>query len=442
LASKTPCPITPADKEWIEDNFEWLIKVFGYPGSFTKQVLPDKAYFPETFNNKALRVESVVVDVSKLLNLDRAKISFEIEKDIRDSHDTPYEFIDMPFEAELATHEQDGNTHYRLFIANSLLDNPDRLVFNIILNLVTMRLLESKVAFETEEDETHLFIYLASIYFGFGVIIAQNLVSSGMLQLGTWEKKWNYSSMIPPKVVAYAMALFESLMNRPLPDWKPYLPADFTKDFNTAVVFIKETPSGLFDNSEKSAADLMQEANTQYSNNDFEGAITTLQKASFLTTDVLLKADISNYIGYNYLRLQQFEKSIPHFQKAIELDSGYGYANDNLGFAFIMLGDLLSGKHYLDIAMQTENNIEAYSYRNLALYHQKRGDGRLAEDYFQKAITASAEVDLLEYFYAIFLLEHGKKEEGMACLQAAVDKQEPEAILLMNKLTQNDNTQL
>lgn len=442
MASQTPCPVTPEDKEWVEYNFDWLIKTFGYPGSHTTQVLPDKTFFPETFSHKKINIESVINDVSRLLNIDRKKISFEIETDIRDQTGTPYEFSGMPFEAELETlQEEDGAiSGYHLYIANDLLNHPDRLVFNIVLNLVMAALYENHVAFETDADTDH-FIYIAAVYFGFGVIVAQNLISFGVRESGGWETKWNYSAKVPSRVIAYAMALFESLMARAMPDWKPYLPPGFAKDFNAAVAFIKENPSTLFSTGEKNAADLMYDVDRQYAKNDFEAAITTLQKASFLTQDVNLLANISNYIGYIYLRLQQYEKSIPHLQKAIELAPTYGYANDNLGLAFIMLGDLLTGKHYLDIALQAGNNNDAYSYRNLALYHQKRGDVKQAEHYFQKAIISGTEVDLLEYFYGIFLMETGKKEEGMDCLQAAVDKKEPEAILLMNNLTKNNNTQ-
>jgi tetratricopeptide (TPR) repeat protein len=136
--------------------------------------------------------------------------------------------------------------------------------------------------------------------------------------------------------------------------------------------------------------------------------------------------------------MQEYQKSILQFQKALEIRPGYGYANDNLGFAFIMSGDLDSGKFYLNTALKTENNDAGYSYRNFALYHQKRQEYEQAEEYFQKAFNnILIPIDFLEYFYAQFLFEVGKKEDGMSFLKIAIEKGEPEAIKLMNSLNQS-----
>ena len=153
--------------------------------------------------------------------------------------------------------------------------------------------------------------------------------------------------------------------------------------------------------------------------------------------------DIYNFIGYAYLRIQEYEKSIPSFQKALEINPGYGYANDNLGLAFIMSGNLESGKFYLNTASKTDNNEDAYSYRNFALYHQKRKEYEQAEAYFQKAFSSiKTSVDLLEYFYAQFLFEIGEKENGIKYLKMAVDKGEPEAIKLMNTISNTKSNRL
>jgi tetratricopeptide (TPR) repeat protein len=66
--------------------------------------------------------------------------------------------------------------------------------------------------------------------------------------------------------------------------------------------------------------------------NETDDAIACYQKALFLSSDKFLQADANNGIGYAYLRRREYNKSIPFFQKAFELNSSYGYAYDNLGF--------------------------------------------------------------------------------------------------------------
>ena len=116
-------------------------------------------------------------------------------------------------------------------------------------------------------------------------------------------------------------------------------------------------------------------------------------------------------MGYNLLRVGEYEKSIPNFQNALQIESNYGYAYDNLGYALIQLGRLEEAKQQLDHARSTENNELAYSARNLALYYQA-----------------------LEFHYAKFLICKGETHMGIEYLEKAVEIGEPEAIALKNEL--------
>lgn len=207
------------------------------------------------------------------------------------------------------------------------------------------------------------------------------------------------------------------------------------KEYDKAVDYIKQTDNPLFNKQELTARSLYKSGSNCYDQNDFKKAISEFQKALFATNDIYFKMDIYNFIGYAYLRTKEYEKSIPNFQKALEINPGYGYANDNLGFAFIMSDDLETGKFYLNAALSTPNNDAGYSFRNFALYHQKRKEFKQAEEYFQKAFNNIViPIDLLEYFYAQFLFEIGEKEKGMEYLKTAVDRGAPEAIQLMNAI--------
>ncbi|MES1214997.1 MAG: hypothetical protein ABUT20_05740, partial [Bacteroidota bacterium] len=94
-----------------------------------------------------------------------------------------------------------------------------------------------------------------------------------------------------------------------------------------------------------------------------------------------------------------------------------------------------TGKHYLSIALQTAKNNAAYSYRNMAVYHQKRGEAEKARVFFLKAFeNITIPVDWLEYLYARFLFEQGETGEALVYLNIAVERGEPLAIKWMNDM--------
>jgi tetratricopeptide (TPR) repeat protein len=421
--------ITEEDRLWVNGNFKWLIQVFGYPNKEQGQFLVNETYFPKTFSKPSIEINPVIQDLCDLLCLDNTMITIDIQEDIRDWQNMPYAIEGRPFECD--TDLKTGN--YRIYIAKSLLKRPNRLIFNLVYEFIRIRLTESEIEYDSGGDDTPLFIYLAAIYYGFGVILAQRLHDTGRDADGMWEIKWNYMSEMPLPVMAFSLATYASLTGEDEPAWKKYLSSDFRKLFEDAIQDIRKNPEKLADDQEIKAMELFNQANEAYDQNHFEEAISTLQKILFLTNDDHLKSDVYNNIGYYYLRRGDYNKSIPEFRKALELGSEYGYANDNLGYALIMTGDLENGYEYLQRALKTKNNDAAYSFRNLALYHALKGEKELAETFFEKAFQEQCPVDLLEYHYAQFLYGHGKKEKAFEYLQQAVDKKEPEAIDLMVK---------
>jgi tetratricopeptide (TPR) repeat protein len=439
-SNKKDFQITDNDKEWVHESFDWLLKVYGYPARHYRTILFTEEYFPETLSHKQTAIEPLLADLSKLFAIDRQKISFEIQEDIRDTYGTPYELQGKPFECEMEVMQKEEGSSYKLFLIRSLFMHPKRLLFNCLYQYIKIRMSESGIG-DADNEDASLFIYLAGIYMGYGVLLAQTMADEGRHHDGFWETKWSHPWEVPLPVMAYAMALFYNLVEEKDPAWKKSLPAGMQDQYDNAAAFISRSSNPFFNKQELMANDLYYEGDVRYLENDFDGAIVSLQKAFFLTRQDNLKATLYNYIGYAWLRKEEYLKSIPNFQKALEINPGFGYANDNLGFAFIMSGDTDSGKYYLNIALQTKNNDNAYSYRNLALYHQKRGEIELAEDNFKKAFTEmTVPVDLLEYFYAKFLFEKGENEKGMSYLKIAVDKGEPEAIDFVRKNPSTNNT--
>jgi tetratricopeptide (TPR) repeat protein len=425
--------ITEPDRNWVEDNFKWLIKVFGYPNRHTEQILITDKFFPKTFSTSDLIVQNLIEDLCNLLGLDSRKITFELHEDLRDVYGMPFEMQGKPFETETEMTEN----NYKIHIAKSISKRPNRLVFSLIYEFIKIRLTENKLQYDTGDD-TSLFIFIAGIYFGFGIPLSQNLTDRGRIDDGFWETKWNYVSEMPNEVMAFGLATYSKLIEQDNPEWKNELPQEHRIQFEGAIAFLNDSPSTVFSKAELDANALFNQADKEYQNGDFDLAITTLQKILFLTEDELLKSDVYNNIGYYQLRNGEYEKSISNFQKALQIDPSYGFAYDNLGYVLIQTGQIEEGKLQLEKALKTDNNDNAYTYRNLALYFLARNEIEKAESNFQFAFESeSVPVDLLELHYANFLINHGETEKGIEYLKKAVEKGEPEAIKRMNEIKKN-----
>lgn len=425
--------ITEPDRLWVEENIRWLIKVFGYPYRESEQILLSENYFPKTFKGDKVLIENIIEDLCSLLQIQEGKITFEVVNDIRDSYGMPYEIEGKPFETELAI----GEGKYKIHVANSLQKHPKRLIYSLVYEFIRIKLTENKLQYDTGGD-TGLFIYLAGIYFGFGVLLSQNLKDTGRVDDGFWETKWNYISEMPNEIMAFALATYSKLIEQDSPKWKDNLPSDLKSQFGKAIKYLNDNPSELYDKQELESNELFKSAYDLYLKNEFEEAIANLQKVLFLTNDDVMKADVYNNLGYYNIRLKNYEKAVTYFKNSIKIIPDYGYANDNLGYALIQLGKLEDGREFLEKALKTENNDIAYTYRNFALYYQAKGELNKAEDYFKKSFESITDsVDLLEYHFADFLIKNGETEKGLTFLKKATEKGEPEAIERMNEIKKN-----
>lgn len=421
--------ITEADRMWVEENFSWLLKVYGYPTTLSEQILLNEKYFPNTFSSKNIITENIVKDLCHILGLDPKSIKIDIIKDISDSVETPYSF-DSPF-VEMETIETEEG--YKINISSLLLKTRSQLILNLIIEIIGIKLMNDNLKYDTGED-SRLFIYLAGIFFGFGVILSQSLIDVGIENDGMWERKWTYFSEMPKEIIAFGLALDSILIKEQQPNWLNELPKSIRKGYEGAMLLLNENPSSLFNEAELKSNEYFKKSIEEYENGDYDAANIILEKIIPLTNNAFMKADVYNNIGYNLMRKGNLNESIPIFSKAIEYDPSYAYPYDNLGYVLIRIGQFEEGKAYLEKAMKIENNDYAYTYRNLALYFLGIGDMGQAKLNFDKAFEQGTEVDLLEFHYAEFLFGQGEKNEGLKYLQIAVDKGEHEAIQKLKEL--------
>lgn len=416
--------ITQTDRNWVEENFSWLISAAGYPDREASQLIFNQSNFPLTFEQEGFNANAFLNDCCNHLYLYPEKIQLEFFEDIRDLSNVPFEIEGQILDSYAINTE---NVH-KVFLAKDLNSHPKGLIFNIIKQLLRIRMFENKWDFESGTD-TELFLIISSVFYRFGLIISATLSDQGMTYDGLWERKWNRAPEIPEEIMAFCLALFSKLIAEEKPIWKEGLSKRMSNLYQFAGKHLNDFPSELFNTKELEAIDLYNQGVDAYTNNEFERAVEYCQKALFLTTNESIKADILNNIGYYLMRLEKFEESLNYFLRCLEINPGFAFANDNYGHALIQLGQLEKGFEYINKALDSDFNDQGYSYRNLGLFYHKKGDLSEALKNYLKAFENNTDsIELLDLLYGKLLLEQGKNEEGMKHIQLAVEKGEPEAI--------------
>ncbi|WP_294296437.1 hypothetical protein [uncultured Chryseobacterium sp.] len=341
---------------WIETSFFILLKAYGIPKNSGDQYLLNSQFFPNLFSSKKLEIQNLIQDLSNILDLNSNKISYEISKDLRDSQSTPYVSQGNINEIEITKNDE---ASYCITISNSIKDRQKQFIYTIIIEFIRIKLLESRI-FEKSNNLSEDFLFLAGVYFGFGVILFENRSEVGTVRTGFWKKTWRFLSPVLPESIIYSFTFYQKLFPVSNFNWKQTLPSEILKNIDASI--------HLFDS-------------------DFE--MEAIKEDFIINTDVVksiverrenrnLTATEKNNIGYRKLKEGLLEESARYFREAIQDRSNFGYANDNLGYTLILQGELEEGFHFLQQAIRTNNNNQGYSYRNLALYYHKKGN--LAEE--------------------------------------------------------------
>ncbi len=420
--------LTALDKQWVESNMKWLRLM---KPENKAQFSFDKINFPETFKDNAIDSSTLVADISKLLSLDNSIIEINFIEDITSTYGLPYSAQEI-FKSDL----QENDHGYKIILGEYIIKHPKQHINRIICECIKIKLLEDEISFDTGSD-TDSFIFLAAIHYGFGLILSQNLIDVGTKSDGAWVSNWRYSSAIPFQVMAYALAFYCAGANAEIDEWEDSLSDEFRRELHLSHKFVKSSISKSIPERMDNILDedqLYNLACNKFKKGHLEEAISILHKVVKNTKNQKLKFLSLHNIGYYLQTLGRYKESIEYFHLVLEYNPGNAYANDNLGFAYVLTGQPEKGKFYIDLAINTGESNLAYSYRNTALYFGEIKDMDQAEKYFQKSLEIHAPVDLLEYFYGKHLLAKGKKDDAIEYLTIAANKGEMDALELLQQV--------
>jgi hypothetical protein len=234
--------VTETDRDWFEFNYNWLDDLYGNSQLGLDEVVISSDFFPDSFSSKKVLPENVIGDLRNLFKLDSITVSIQIHEDVRDLHQTPYEIEGRAFETET---EVEDEHKYKIHIASSTVKNTRRLIYRLILEIVRIHLIEGKVLIQDSEEgegnDTPEFILIASIYFGFGVPLSQNMTDTGMSFDGSWEVSWFNYCDLPLEVMTYGLAYHFKKFKIDESKYLSLLSGEFKEPFVNSVEFLSQS---------------------------------------------------------------------------------------------------------------------------------------------------------------------------------------------------------
>jgi serine/threonine-protein kinase len=162
----------------------------------------------------------------------------------------------------------------------------------------------------------------------------------------------------------------------------------------------------------------------------FQEAVEPLQKSLEFSAD----GQAYSNLGIAYFYLQQYDKAIPAYEKAVQLVPNSDMFVGNLGEAYYLAGQKERGLSAFEQAIALAykslqvNPRDAAVKGRLALWYGKKGDVKQALRFIAEARAIDpADLDLIYYQAQAFALS-GDKSDAVAALASAFKKGQPPAI--------------
>lgn len=246
--NKIKCPISEADKEWLEDSLLWLEKEFG--SSAIKEcpiTLPTKEYWDKPFSGNENDAFYVLEYVRKQMFINR-EVNIDL---IFYSEQQPLEFSegiisvqDENTELTAGMYIQYDKNNIEILIEKNQLKNPVALIATIAHELAHYKLLGEGRLKNNDEPLTDL----TTIIFGFGIFTANTSVVKMQTWSGAYHAGWHIhgaSGYLNFKLNGFALALFSSYRNENNPTWINFLENDVLKEYSKSIKYIELYPDKI-----------------------------------------------------------------------------------------------------------------------------------------------------------------------------------------------------
>lgn len=428
--------ITLEDQEWVKANLAWLHQTFGNRFDSCRNL----TFKPENFLEWVVKTdpEALLSDFCHLYDIPVGSVSINIFEDLRDTSIIEYQIQGHEIDMSLESTETPTGWEHVIHLSKSVTKQGHHLMRNMAIAIVKIQLNET--AAEYDGDDLIYFQYMTAVYMGLGYLIAPNIYVVERQSDGITASTFTSGSTLPVPILAYTLAFEHVLRDEQIPDIASQLSSEIRRELNLCFEYLSETGAvlpefQLGNNESDDITMLFSDAEKYFDDHNYVDALICANKIITQTDDPVNLSYAYNMLGYVYLLKGQFDDALEHFEKSAALNPDLGYPLTNQAYCLIKMGIVDDAKDLLDQASRRAIIDPGYIDRTWALIHAHNNDFERAESSFRSSFEKVHDwVDLLEYDFAIFLLEMGRKEEAIAVLELAEERQEPQVIALLNEL--------
>jgi tetratricopeptide (TPR) repeat protein len=408
--------VTPEDKDWVEKNIIWFVETFGLDKLKEQPFIsPTTENFPYNNLKDTDQFRKLFEQLCKYWDLNPNEITVKFFDDIKSKQWTTW----MPqgeFNEPGGLYSQVYTTEEKRFniqIAKSNLDNPLLLVSVIAHELAHVKLLGGNYIIRNSPDMEPL-TDLASIYFGFGIFVANSVQTKDL----NWISRSGY---LPNQLISYANALICYITGHDVNNYYSLLNSN-TKDlFKQDFAFLSNTNNTLLTkdcvSKSESTFKNYQQITKAFETRNFDDIIKTSE--NILETDLKNVAAFNN-IGYALLQQKKYQEAIKHFTKAIDIDPYWDYPYNNRGYCKLQLGDLENA--FSDLHSSFEMNPDnSFSWRNLGAYYLKINELEKALQHFEQAEKIDPKTELINFYLGQAHLKMGNTDKAQQYLDKSVE---------------------
>lgn len=399
--------VTPEDKDWIEKNIIWFIEVFGLDKLKEQPFIsPTTENFPYNNLKDSEQFQNLFERLCSYWDLNPNEIIVKFFDDLKSKQ---WETL-MPhgeFKEPGGIYNQIYTTEEKRFkiqLAKSNLDNPQLLVSVIAHELAHVKLLGGNYINRDDADMEAL-TDLASIYFGFGVFVANSVHTKDIY----WISRSGY---LPSQLISYTNALICFITKHEVNNYIKVLNGNTIDLFKKDYEFLSNTNDTALSKDKILESELTftigKQISEGFDKRNFNEVIVGSKR--LLETNPKNTTAFNN-IGYALLQQKRYEEAIDQFTNAITIDPYWDYPYNNRGYCKLQLGDMENA--FIDLHHSFEMNPDnSFSWRNLGAYYFATNEFEKALHHFEEAEKIDPKTELINFYLGQTHLKMGNLDKS------------------------------
>lgn len=399
--------VTAEYKEWIEKNFIWFLEVFGFARLKERPfLLPTPETFPYSNLKDSQQFHDLFEQLCACWEVNSAEINVKFFDDIKSKQWTnlaPEGPTGEPLGQFYQPYTKDEK-RFNLHVAKSNLENPQLLVAVLAHELAHVKLLGANYLKKNEPD-VEPFTDLASIFFGFGLFVANTC----QLKESNWIGRTGYLSN---EVISYSNALICYITGKDAKTYLPFLNTNTKALFKQDYEYLATTGDTLLTREEVTRCETVFETGNQiaegFEKKNYDQVIEGCEKLLRANPE---NASAYNCLGYALLSQKKYEEAIEAFTNTIGIDPYEDYAYNNRGYCTLQMG--APDDAFADIHSAFEMNPDnSYAWRNMGAYYLETGDYEKALHHFEEAEKIDPKTEMINFYLGQAYLKSGNSDKA------------------------------